>query len=215
MRNIIIANRTVSRAEELAKEFNAQTISLHELPTRLPDADMVFSSTASTLPILGKGAFESALKKRRNKPMLVVDLAIPRDVETEVGDLNNIYLYTVDDLQQVVTENLESRRNAAVEAEKIVGQQTQQFMHWLDNLQSIPTLRQLRNRTTAITEAELVNAQKRLAAGDDPSQVLQQFAHALSQKFMHHPTESLRQSHDDALLAATRALFGLDIDQQK
>lgn len=215
VRNIIIANRTVARAQDLAKEFGAQTISLHELPTRLPDADMVFSSTASTLPILGKGAFESALKKRRNKPMLVVDLAIPRDVEPEVGHLNNIYLYTVDDLQQVVTQNLESRRNAAVEAEKIVAQQTQQFMHWFENLQSIPTLRQLRNRTTAITNAELFSAQKRLAAGDDPAQVLQQFAHALSQKFMHHPTESLRQSHDDALLAATRAIFGLDIDQQK
>ena len=94
VRNIIIANRTLSRADELAKEVNAQTISLHELPTRLPEADMVFSSTASTLPILGKGAFESALKKRRNKPIFVVDLAIPRDVEAEVANLNNIYLYT-------------------------------------------------------------------------------------------------------------------------
>lgn len=210
VRNIIIANRTVSRAEGLAKEFGAEVISLHELPTRLPDADMVFSSTASTLPILGKGAFESALKKRRNKPIFIVDLAIPRDVEAQVGDLNNIYLYTVDDLQQVVTENLESRKNAAVEAEKIVTDQTQQFMHWFRNLQSIPTIRQLRDRTTQITDSELLNAQKRLHAGDDPEQVLTQFAHALSQKFMHYPTESLRQKHDEALLAATRELFGLD-----
>ena len=215
VRNIIIANRTVSRAEELANEFNAQAISLHELSTRLPEADMVFSSTASTLPILGKGAFESALKQRRNKPIFVVDLAIPRDVESEVADLNNIYLYTVDDLQQVVTENLESRRNAATEAEKIVTQQTSQFMHWFDNLQSIPTIRQLRNQTEETTNAELLNAQKRLSAGDNPEQVLQQFAHALSQKFMHHPTELLRQSNDDQLLAATRALFGLDSDKQK
>ena len=215
VRNIIIANRTVSRAEELAKEFNAQAISLHELSTRLPEADMVFSSTASTLPILGKGAFESALKQRRNKPIFVVDLAIPRDVESEVADLNNIYLYTVDDLQQVVTENLESRRNAATEAEKIVTQQTSQFMHWFENLQSIPTLRQLRNQTEETTNAELLNAKKRLSAGDNPEQVLQQFAHALSQKFMHHPTELLRQSNDDQLLAATRALFGLDSDKQK
>jgi len=215
VRNIIIANRTVSRAEELAKEFNAQAISLHELSTRLPEADMVFSSTASTLPILGKGAFESALKQRRNKPIFVVDLAIPRDVESEVADLNNIYLYTVDDLQKVVTENLESRRNAATEAEKIVTQQTSQFMHWFENLQSIPTLRQLRNQTEETTNAELLNAKKRLSAGDNPEQVLQQFAHALSQKFMHHPTELLRQSNDDQLLAATRALFGLDSDKQK
>ena len=207
---IIVANRTVERAQGFADEFGAQVISLHELPTRLPDADMVFSSTASTLPILGKGAFESALKKRKNQPVLVVDLAIPRDVETEVGDLPNVFLYTVDDLQQVVSDNLESRKSAAIEAEKIVDEQTLQFMHWFKNLQSIPTIRQLRDRTSAITELELSNAQKRLAAGDDPAIVLEYFAHALSRKFMHHPTESLRQKHDEALLAATRELFGLD-----
>ena len=171
---------------------------------------MILSSTASTLPILGKGAFESSLKKRKNKPVLVVDLAIPRDVEKEVGDLSNVYLYTVDDLQQVVTENLESRKNAAIEAEKIVEEQTLQFMHWFKNLQSIPTIRQLRDRTSSITENELVNAKKRLNAGEDPSVVLEHFAYALSQKFMHHPTESLRQKHDEALLSATRELFGLD-----
>ena len=215
VRNIIIANRTVSRAEDLAKEFNAQTISLHELPTRLSDADMVFSSTASTLPILGKGAFESALKQRRNKPMFVVDLAIPRDVETQVGDLNNVYLYTVDDLQQVVTENIESRREAATEAEKIVSEQSRQFMNWFDNLQSIPTLRQLREQIKTITDAELASAKQRLHNGDEAEQVLQQFAHTLSQKIMHQPTESLRQSHDEALLIAAHALFGLDNDQQK
>ena len=210
VRDIIVANRTVERAESLAKEFGAQVISLHELPTRLSDADMVFSSTASTLPILGKGAFESALKERRNKPVLVVDLAIPRDVEKEVGDLSNVYLYTVDDLQQVVSDNLESRKTAAVEAEKIVDAQTVQFMHWFQNLQSIPTIRQLRDRTSSITENELVNAKKRLKAGEDPNVVLEHFAYALSQKFMHHPTESLRQKHDEALLSATRELFGLD-----
>lgn len=207
---IIVANRTVERAESFAKEFGAQIISLHELPTRLPDADMVFSSTASTLPILGKGAFESALKIRKNKPVLIVDLAIPRDVEPEVGDLTNVFLYTVDDLQQVVNDNLESRKSAAIEAEKIVDEHTMQFMQWFENLRSIPTIRQLRDRTSNITESELLIARKRLAAGDDPAQVLEYFAHALSRKFMHHPTESLRQKHDEALLAATRELFGLD-----
>lgn len=210
VRKIIIANRTVERAEGFAKEFGAEVISLHELPTRLPDADMVFSSTASTLPILGKGAFESALRQRKNKPVLVVDLAIPRDVEQEVGDLSNVYLYTVDDLQQVVSENLESRKNAAIEAEEIVEEQTLQFMHWFNNLQSIPTIRQLRDRTSTIRDNELETAKRRLRAGEDPSMVLEHFAHALSQKFMHHPTESLRQKHDEALLSATRELFGLD-----
>lgn len=210
VRKIIVANRTVERAAGLATEFGAEIISLHELPTRLPDADMVFSSTASTLPILGKGAFESALKQRKNTPMFVVDLAIPRDVEAEVGDLNNIYLYTVDDLHQVVSENLESRKNAAIEAEKIVDRQTGEFMHWLTNLQAIPTIRQLRDRTSTMTEHELQLARRRLQAGDDPAQVLEHFAYALSQKFMHYPTESLRQRHDEALLLATRELFGLD-----
>jgi len=213
VRKIIVANRTVERAESFANEFGAEIISLHELPTRLPDADMVFSSTASTLPILGKGAFESALRQRKNKPVLVVDLAIPRDVEQEVGDLSNVYLYTVDDLQQVVSENLESRKNAAIEAEKIVEEQTLQFMHWFKNLQSIPTIRQLRDRTSAIRDNELETAKRRLKAGEDPSIVLEHFAHALSQKFMHHPTESLRQKHDEALLSATRELFGLDDNQ--
>ena len=217
VRNIIVANRTVSRAEGLAKEFGAQAISLHELSERLPDADIVFSSTASTLPILGKGAIESALKKRKNKPMFIVDLAIPRDVEPQVGEVNNVYLYTVDDMQQVVTENLQSRKNAAIEAEKIVDDQTLQFMHWFNNLQSIPTIRELRNQTNLITQNELAIAKRRMLAGDDPEQVLQQFAHALSQKFMHNPTESLRRNHDEALLLATRQLFDLDLvkDEQK
>ena len=210
VRNIIVANRTLSRAESLAKEFDAQAISLHELKTRLPDADMVFSSTASTLPILGKGAIESALKTRKNKPMFIVDLAIPRDVESQVGDLDNVYLYTVDDLQQVVDTNLKSRKDAAIEAEKIVADQTLQFMHWFNNLQSIPTIRQLREQTKILADNELDNAQKRLLAGDDPNFVLQQFAHSLSQKFMHNPTEHLRRNHDEALLLTTRELFDLD-----
>ena len=210
VRNIIVANRTLARAESLAKEFDAQAISLHELSTRLPEADMVFSSTASTLPILGKGAIESALKARKNQPMFIVDLAIPRDVEPQVCNVNNVYLYTVDDLQQVVTENLQSRRNAAVEAEKIVADQTLQFMHWFNNLQSIPTIRQLREQTKTLTNRELSNAQKRLLAGDRPDLVLEQFAHALSQKFMHNPTEHLRRNHDEELLMTTRQLFDLD-----
>ena len=207
---IIIANRTLDRAELLAQQFNAQAISLHELPTRLPEADMVLSSTSSTLPILGKGAFESALKQRKNQAVFVVDLAVPRDVEPEVGDLNNVYLYSIDDLQQVVDGNIQQRRSAAQEAEKIIVQYAQQFSHWQHNLHSLPTLKLLREQTSEMTDTELRNALKRLQVGDDPAQVLEQFAHVLSQKFMHHPTESLRQSNDDTLLHATRKLFALD-----
>ena len=210
VRNIIVANRTLERAERLHAEFGIEAISLHELPLRLAEADMVFSSTASTLPILGKGAFESALRQRKNSPMLVVDLAIPRDVEAEVGDLKHVYLYTVDDLQQVVDENIAVRHEAAKEAEKIVENQSSVFMDWFTNLQSLPTIRQLRNHTSSITDSELSHARRRLQAGDDPAVVLELFAHAVSQKFMHQPTETLRQKNDDALLDAAKALFGLD-----
>lgn len=210
VRNLIVANRTVARAESLAREFDAQAISLHELPTRLAEADMVFSSTGSTLPILGKGAFESALKARKNKPVFIVDLAIPRDVEPQVAELKNAYLYTIDDLNQVISDNVANRRQAAVEAEKIVEDQTLRFMHWYNNLQSIPTIRQLRAQTSELAEAELAQAQRRLEAGDAPTEVLQLFAHALSQKFMHLPTETLRQKHDEELLTAARELFDLD-----
>ncbi len=213
IRKIIVANRTLERAERLQKEFGVEAISLHELPTRLSEADMVFSSTASTLPILGKGTFESALRQRKNKPMLVVDLAIPRDVESQVGDLRQVYLYTVDDLQQVVDENLAGRQEAVKDAEKIVDSQASVFMDWFTNLQSLPTIRQLRNHTSAITDTELAHARRRLMAGDDPAVVLELFAHAVSQKFMHQPTETLRQKNDDALLNAAKALFGLnDLD---
>lgn len=208
--NIIIANRTIARAQNLAKAFAAEAISLDELPTRLPDADIVFTSTASTLPILGKGAIESALKQRKNKPIFLVDLAVPRDIESQVSELNNIYLYTIDDLQQVISKNIESRQNAALEAEKIVDVHTHQFMHWLNNLQSVPTIRSLREHTQNITQAELESAKRRLQAGDNPEQVLQQFAHMLSRKFMHAPTESLRENDNDELLKAVRELFNLD-----
>lgn len=210
VRNIIVANRTLERAETLASQFSAQAITLHELPTRLAEADMVFSSTGSTLPILGKGAFESALKQRRNKPMFVVDLAIPRDVESQVGDLRNVYLYTVDDLNQVVNDNVANRQQAAIEAEKIVEEHALRFMHWYQNLDAVPTIRQMRQQTREIAAVELAQARRRMEAGDSPDQVLQMFAHALSQKFMHLPTETLRQKHDEHLLAAARELFDLD-----
>ncbi len=210
VRKIIVANRTLARAEGLAREFKAEAITLHELPTRLAEADMVFSSTGSTLPILGKGAFESALKKRKNRPVFIVDLAIPRDVEPQVAELKNTFLYTVDDLAQVVSDNVANRQQAAVEAEKIVEDQTLQFMHWYNNLQSIPTIRQMRQHTSALTDVELRSAMRRLEAGDNPAEVLRVFAHALSQKFMHLPTETLRQRHDEELLSAARELFDLD-----
>jgi len=203
---IIIANRSLDNAEVLANEFSAEAISLDELPTRLSDADIIFSSTASTLPILGKGAIESALKKRKNKPMFLVDLAIPRDIEEEVGELANVYLYTLDDLQNVVDENIEARRSAAKEAHKLIEQQADEFMHWFQNLESVPTIRSLRDQTYSLFQDELEAAKKRIRNGQNPQEVIDQFAHTMFKKVMHSPTEKLRKSQDESLIIATQEL---------
>ena len=210
VRQFIIANRSMDRAQSLANEFGAKVIGLHELPAHLHLADMVFSSTASTLPIIGKGAIESALSERRKRSMFLVDLAVPRDIEPEVASLNNAFLYTVDDLHQVVAENLESRQQAVTQAEKIVEAKSYEFMQWLESLGSLPTLRDLRRKTDKITTKQLEQAQRRLLAGDDPADVLNAFAHSLRQKYMHEPSEWLSQQTDEEQLAIVRSLFALD-----
>ena len=186
-----------------------------EMPERLADADIVISSTASQLPILGKGAVESALKARRHRPIFMVDLAVPRDIEPEVGELADVYLYTVDDLQEAIQENIQSRQEAAREAEKIIDIQVVNFMHWVRALDSVPAIRALRETTAAACAAELKRAQGRLARGDDPRKVMEQLARALANKFTHAPSNALkRASHDgDAqLLEAARKLFDLGDD---
>jgi glutamyl-tRNA reductase len=209
---MIVANRTLERAQPLAGEFRAEAIALTEMPERLHDADIVISSTASPLPILGKGAVERAIRRRRRKPMFIVDLAVPRDVEEEVGELSDVYLYSIDDLQQFVQDNLETRRAAAQEAEKIVNFETERFMRWLRSLNAVPTILDLRRSIDAMAKAEVERAQRRLAAGDDPGEVMRQMAHALSQKFAHAPSDTLKAADHEGnpeLLAAARRLFRL------
>jgi glutamyl-tRNA reductase len=212
---IIVANRTVERAELLAKEFEAEAISLAEMPVRLSDADIVISSTASQLPILGKGTVERALKTRKRRPMFMVDIAVPRDIEREVGELQDIYLYTVDDLKDVVQENMKSRQDAAEEAEKIIDVKVIEFMRWARSLDAVPTIRALRDTATAIREAELSRAMKLLEKGDDPKQALEYLARSLANKLTHDPTAALRQADHDGdakLLEAARRLFNLSDD---
>ena len=139
VKHIIVANRSIERAQNLADETGSEAISLAEIPERLPDADIVVASTASTLPILGKGIVERSLKARRHRPIFMVDLAVPRDIEQEVGELADVYLYTVDDLNTVVDQNIDSRRAAAIEAEKIIDLQVVRFMRWIRSLDSVPT----------------------------------------------------------------------------
>lgn len=213
--HMIVANRTVERAELLAREFKADAISLTEMPMRLRDADIVISSTASQLPILGKGAVERALKERKHRPMFMVDIAVPRDIEKEVGDLRDIYLYTVDDLKDVVQENMKSRQQAAEEAEKIIDVKVLEFMRWAHSLDAVPTIRALRDTATAIRETELSRAERLLEKGEDPKKVLEHLARTLTNKLTHDPTAVLRQADHDGdakLLDAARRLFNLSDD---
>jgi glutamyl-tRNA reductase len=211
--HMIVANRTLERAELLAGPYGAEAISLAEIGQRLADADIVISSTASQLPILGKGAVERALKARKHRPMFMVDIAVPRDIEPEVGGLDDVYLYTVDDLQGVVQDNRQSREAAAREAEKIIDVQVLNFMHWIRGLDAVPTIRALREQADAVRERELKRARTRLARGEDPDKVLAQLARALTNKFTHAPTDALRRADlDGELLDAARRLFDLDED---
>jgi glutamyl-tRNA reductase len=213
VKHIIVANRSIERAQTLTAQLGSEAISLAEMPERLHEADIVVASTASTLPILGKGAVESALKKRRHRPMFLIDLAVPRDIEPQVDELKDVFLYTVDDLQKVVSENQAARREAAVEAEKIIDLQVVRFMHWMRSLDSIPTILSLREKIDLLREAELVEARRRLANGENPGDVLELFARNLSQKFSHEPSQALKQASQDGnpgLINSTRRLFKLN-----
>ena len=212
VKHMIVANRTIERAQNLADEMGCEAISLAEIPERLADADIVVASTASTLPILGKGIVERSLKKRRHRPIFMVDLAVPRDIEQEVGKLADVYLYTVDDLNTVVDENLDSRREAAVEAEKIIDLQVVRFMRWMRSLDSVPTIKTLREQTCQTQALELEKARKRMEAGDDPDQVLETLAHNLTKKYLHEPSHRLRLAEMEgnaSLISAAKKLFNL------
>jgi glutamyl-tRNA reductase len=204
--------RTVEKAHALASEFGGYAISLSEIPEHLHEADMVISSTASQLPILGKGAVESALKKRKHRPMFMVDIAVPRDIESQVGDLDDVYLYTVDDLQEIIQEGLRSRQEAAQQAEEIIDTQVTHFMSWLQSLGAVETIRDYRSGVEALRDEVLQRSIGQLRKGDDPEQVMQEMARQLANKLMHAPCNSMKQAGYDGrsdLLAAARELFNI------
>ena len=212
VRHIIVANRSIERAQALTEQLGSEAISLAEIPERLHQADIVVASTASTLPILGKGTVETALRQRRHRPMFLIDLAVPRDIEAQVDELEDVFLYTVDDLHKVVAENQASRQEAAVEAEKIIDFQVVRFMHWMRSLDSVPTIRSLRTKVDLLKATELAEAKRRLANGEDANQILEQLAHNLSQKFTHGPSQALKQASqkgDSGLIKSTKRLFRL------
>jgi len=209
---IIIANRTIERAHQLATQVNGYAISLSEMPDHLAEADIVMSSTASQLPILGKGTVERALKQRKRKPMFMVDIAVPRDIEPEVGKLEDVYLYCVDDLQDIIEENLQSRRDAALQAEEIIESQVEHFMAWLRSQDAVPIIRSIRDNAEKESEHLLLKAKKQLKQGVPAEQVIDELARTLTQKLLHEPSRQLRQSGsntDANLIEAARSLFNL------
>lgn len=189
-----VANRTLVRAETLAQEFNAKAILLGDIPEALEDADIVIASTASQLPILGKGAVESALKRRKHRPIFMVDIAVPRDIEPEVGELDDVYLYTVDDLKEVIEENVRSRESAALEAEAIVESGAAEFMRQLRSLDAVETVMAVRNQADQIRNGELEKALRQLNNGKTPEDVLNNLARGLTNKLIHSPTVQLRKA---------------------
>lgn len=213
---LIIANRTYDRAHALAVQFNGYAIALSELPEHLAEGDIVVSSTASQLPILGKGRVESAIKKRKHKPMFMVDLAVPRDIEPEVAQLSDVYLYTVDDLQNVINDNLASRRQAAEQAEEIIDAQVEHFLAWLRAQGAQATILDLRRQAEVLREQALEKALRSLQRDGDAERALRLLAENLTNKFLHLPSTQLRQAginerHD--LIAAARELFELKTSQ--
>ena len=211
-RSITVANRTLERGAALASRMQADAITLHELPERLPQFDIIVTSTASSLPILGKGMLERAIKTRRHAPVFIVDLAVPRDVEPEAAELDDVFLYDIDDLAHIVKDNLQIRVEAIAEAEALIAVQAESFLRWLEGRAVVPTITALHSHHDALRAAELERAKRLLASGTPADQVLEQLARGLTHKFLHGPTQALNQAGEAEraeLLAVLQRVYHL------
>ena len=212
-KQIAVANRTEARAQVLASRFGGEVMRLDVVGEMLPRFDIVVSCTASPLPIVGLGMVERAVKARRHKPVVMVDLAVPRDIEAEVGGLDDVFLYTVDDLAQVVDEGIESRQQAVIEAEQIIDSRVDGFLHWMQSRDAVPTIRALRQHAESLRAVEVERAARLLAKGEDPQKVLDALSHGLINKLMHGPTRYLNQSDGEQQADVNRVvqqLFNLN-----
>lgn len=198
-RAMAFANRTIERAEHLAPRFNGRALALRDLPDYLADYDIVVSSTASSLPIIGKGTIERVIRARRHRPIFMVDLALPRDIEPEVGLMDDVFLYSIDDLAELVREGVDQRQSAVAQAEAIIETQVGTFMHWMKVRDNVPLIRMLRDSAESARQAEVERALKMLARGEDPKAVLEALSHGLTNKLMHGPTQALNQSEQGAM----------------
>jgi len=211
----IIANRTPERAHQLAAQFNGYGISLEEIPAHLAEADIIIAATGSPTPILTRAMMKPALKRRKHRPVFMVDIAVPRDIDPGVAKFEDVYLYTVDDLQEVIKENLKSREEAALQAEEIIDVQVERFMAWLRAQDAVSSIRSYRERSEQHRDEVLARARQMLAGGRDPGEVLQYLAHTLTNKLTHAPSVQIRQAAetgDAALLQAALHLYNLTKD---
>lgn len=212
---IVVANRTVERAHEVAANFGGYAISLTEIATHLPEADIIIASTASPLPVLGKGAVERALKARKHRPMFMVDIAVPRDIEPEVAQLEDVYLFTVDDLQSVVNENMENRRQAAREADQMIATEVDRFEMRLRTRSAAHTIRRLREEAERTRQHTLDQARRMLAAGRSSEEVLDFLSATLTNRLIHAPSQRLRdaaESGDSEIIETIADIYHLDRD---
>ncbi len=210
IQHMIIANRSVERAQKLADEFNGNAIGLQHIGEHLHRCDIVIASTASPLPILGKGTVERALKQRKHNPIFMVDLAVPRDVEPEVSELDDVYLYSIDDLQSVIQQNLAGRQQAAEQAREIIDNHVITFLEWQRSLGAVDVIAEIRQHTQQLSLEVLNKAKKQLATGEDAEKVLEFLSHTLTNKFLHQPSTCLRkasQDNNDEMLNMAYDLF--------
>ncbi|MCK5716590.1 MAG: glutamyl-tRNA reductase [Thiomargarita sp.] len=215
LQRMIVANRTVERARQLAKEFSGYAITLEEIPDHLAEADIVISSTASTVPILMQSEVKHAIKIRKHRPMFMVDIAVPRDIESTVGDLEDVYLYSVDDLNEVIQENLRSREQAALKAEELIDTHVTHFMGWWNSLNVVDTICDLRGQAQETRHRLAKKAKRMLDKGQSPYEVVDYLAHTLTNTLIHEPCVQLRQASyegRDELVTAALQLFQLTLD---
>jgi len=208
--NLLIVNRSRDKAEELAAEMGASAMTLDQLDQALPRADILISSTASPEPVIRKSDIKAALKKRRHRPMFLVDIAVPRDIDPEVSTIKDVYLYTIDDLQQVVDENMEQRNAAAASAVAEVDEAVAGFMRWLSGIRVSRTLKMIREQSHEFEEDLTEWALRKLEAGQDPPEVLSQLARTLTNKILHLPSKRLREAaenQDYEVLKAADRIF--------
>ena len=209
---LMVVNRTIERARDLANKFGGEAAALTNLAELLNEFDILVTSTASPLPIVGLGMVERAIKARKHRPIFMVDLAVPRDIETEVGKLNDVFLYTVDDLGEVVRSGQDNRQSAVVQAEAIIASSVNEFMHWMVARRTVPVIRSLRDHGERLRRHELDKAHKALLHGDDPQAVLEALSRALMNKLLHDPSHALNQAADserDQLAQLVSRLYNL------